>query len=460
MFGKIKHIYFVGIGGAGMSGIAEILLSQGFKVSGSDKRFSETTEHLQSLGAKLFEGHDAAQIDGIDALVYSSAVPLDNPEIVAARKKKIPVIRRAEMLGELMRMKFGISIAGTHGKTTTTSMTGTVLTEGNLDPTIIVGGKLQKLKTNARLGKSQFLVAEADEFDRSFLTLTSSIAVITTLEADHLDCYEDLDDIKSAFVQFANKVPFFGSVIACIDEPSVQDILPRLERRVNTYGISKQADLRATDISYDSGLSTFFVWHKGIKLGKVTIQLPGLHNVKNALAAIMVGLELEMDFDTIRSGIQSFDGVGRRFEIIGERDGALVVDDYAHHPTEIMASLQGAKSGWKRRLIAVFQPHLYSRTRDFYKEFGKSFFDSDMLVVTDVYPARETPIEGVSGELIADAAREYGHRDVHYLADKKDIPKFLETHVHDGDLVITLGAGDIHTFGKTFYHNGNGNGTV
>jgi UDP-N-acetylmuramate--alanine ligase len=450
MFGKIKHIYFVGIGGAGMCGIAEILLNLDFKVSGSDKQLTDTTEYLAKLGAKIYEGHFAENLHDIDAIVYSSAVPMTNPEIVKAKQLKVPIIRRAEMLGELMRMKYGISIAGTHGKTTTTSMTGTILTEGGLDPTIIVGGKLQKLKTNARLGKSQYLVAEADEFDRSFLTLTSSIAVITTLEADHLDCYKDLDDIKKAFVEFANKVPFFGCVVACIDEPSVQDIIPRLARRVVTYGVSKQAILRADDIHYDQGLTTFTVIYNEQKLGQITIHVPGLHNVKNALASCAISLELEMKFEDIKKGLEFYSGVGRRFEIKGKKQDITLVDDYAHHPTEIIATLQGAKSGFSNRIIAVFQPHLYSRTRDFYKEFGKAFFESDILILTDVYPAREQPIEGISGELIANAAREYGHRHVEYVADKTLVPNKLKEITKPGDMVITMGAGDINKFGKSF----------
>lgn len=451
MFGKIKHVYFVGIGGAGMCGIAEILLSLGFNVSGSDKNLTDTTAYLADAGASVYKGHHAENLRDVDALVYSSAVPMTNPEIIEAKKRKIPVIRRAEMLGELMRMKYGISIAGTHGKTTTTSMAGNVLTEGHLDPTIIVGGKLQKLNTNARLGKSKFLIAEADEFDRSFLTLTSSIAVITTLEVDHLDCYEDLDDIKNAFVKFSNQVPFYGVVIACIDETSVQDIIPRLERRVLTYGVSKQADLRAINIDYQKNQTKFNVEYFGEVLGEVTINLPGLHNVKNALASIGIGLELEMKFSDIQRGLKTFDGVGRRFEIVGEKNDIMVVDDYAHHPTEIIASLSGAKAGWKRRIIAIFQPHLYSRTRDFYKEFGKSFFDSDILILTDIYPAREEAIEGVSGELIANAAMQYGHRNVTYIADKTKIVEHLNKIKEKGDIVITMGAGDIFKFGREFY---------
>lgn len=450
MFGKIKNIHFVGIGGAGMSGIAEILINLGYNVSGSDKSKSETIEYLASIGANIFETHDASNVEGTDALVYSVAVPMTNPEIVESKKRKIPVITRAEMLGELMRMKFGISIAGTHGKTTTTSMVGTMMTEAGLDPTIIVGGKLQKLKTNARLGNSQYLVAEADEFDRSFLTLTSSIAVITTLEVDHLDCYEDLDDIKNAFVSFSNKVPFFGTVIACIDEPSVQDILPRLQRKVMTYGVSKQADLRAENLEFFGEYSEFTVVFNEAELGSIRINMPGIHNVKNSLASIGIGLDLGMPFKDIKEGIEAFSGVGRRFEIKGEKNGIILVDDYAHHPTEIQATLQGAKRGWNRRTVAIFQPHLFSRTRDFYKEFGKSFFDSDLLIVTDVFPAREEPIEGVSGEMIAKAAEEYGHRNVHYIKDKTQVVKHLKSVVQKKDMVITMGAGDINKFGLQF----------
>ena len=453
MFSSIKKIHFVGIGGIGMSGIAEILLDQGFAVSGSDKALSEVTERLQSLGAEVFEGHRASNIGkNVDALVYSSAVAPDNPELVEAEKRKIPLIRRAEMLAEVMRLKYGIGIAGTHGKTTTTSMVSLVLMEGGLDPTVIVGGKLSGLGgTNARLGHGEFIVVEADEFDRSFLSITPTIAVMTTLETDHLDCYRDLEDIKGAFIQFANKVPFYGFVVLSLDEPALLDIMPQLRRkRIITYGLNPQADVQAVEIHHKENTSTFSVVDRGNDLGRVTIQVPGKHNVQNSLAAIATGLQLGVPFERVKKGIEQFTGVYRRWEKKGEVDGITVYDDYAHHPTECRATLAGAKSGWRRRVVCVFQPHLYSRTRDFYEEFGKSFLQSDVLVVTDIYPAREEPIQGVTGELIVHAAKRFGHKEVHYVPDKKQVPSELKKIVKSGDLVITMGAGDIWKFGEEF----------
>lgn len=453
MFSSIKKIHFVGIGGIGVSGIAEILLDEGFKVSGSDKGLTEVTAHLQQLGAIVFEGHKAEHIaSDVDALVYSSAVPFDNPEMIEAQRRKIPLIRRAEMLAEVMRLKYGIGIAGTHGKTTTTSMVSLVLMEGGLDPTVIVGGKLSGLGgTNARLGHGDFIVVEADEFDRSFLSITPTIAVLTTLETDHLDCYRDLEDIKGAFIQFANKVPFYGFVVLCLDEPALLDIMPQLnKKKVLTYGLNPQADVQAVDIRHKDNTSTFTVMKEGSELGVVTIQVPGKHNVQNSLAAITVGLELGVSFAKVKEGIEKFSGVYRRWEKKGEVDGMTLYDDYAHHPTECRATLSGAKAGWRRRVVCVFQPHLYSRTRDFYEEFGKSFLLSDVLVVTDVYPAREEPIQGVTGELITNAAKKFGHKDVHYVPDKKTIPAFLKNIVKKGDIVITMGAGDIWKFGEEF----------
>ncbi|MDQ7797973.1 MAG: UDP-N-acetylmuramate--L-alanine ligase [Candidatus Edwardsbacteria bacterium] len=450
MFGKIKKIHFVGIGGIGMSGIAEVLLNLGYTISGSDLKFSEVTEHLQKLGATIVEGHRAENVGQAEVVVTSSAVHDDNPEVKAAREKKIPVIRRAEMLAELMRLKVGIGIAGTHGKTSTTSMIGQVLTQAGLDPTLVIGGKVRYLGSNAKLGTGEYLVAEADEFDRSFLKLAPVIAVITTIEAEHLDCYKDLDEIKNAFVEFANKVPFYGAIIACLDERGVQAIMPRLEKRCITYGLSSQADLQARDLRFD-GMKTSFEVHNGRGLmGTIKLNLPGVHNVKNSLAAIAVGLDMEIPFEVIAQALSEFNGVYRRFEIKGERNGALVIDDYGHHPTEIEATLKAAKDGFSRRVVAVFQPHLYSRTRDFHTEFGGAFFQADVLLVTDVYPAREEPIQGVTGELIAKAAREKGHRNVHYVADKKDIPGQLEKLVKPNDIVITLGAGDIYKYGEEF----------
>jgi UDP-N-acetylmuramate--alanine ligase len=454
MFSSIKKIHFVGIGGIGMSGIAEILLDQGFKVSGSDRALSDVTERLTSLGATVREGHAASNIaDDVDALVYSSAVAQDNPEMIEAQRRKIPIIRRAEMLAEVMRLKYGIGIAGTHGKTTTTSMVSLVLMEGALDPTVIVGGKLNGLGgTNARLGRGDFIVVEADEFDRSFLSITPTVAVLTTLETDHLDCYRDLEDIKGAFIQFASKVPFYGFIVLCLDEPALQDIMPQLsKKKIITYGLNPQSDVQAVDIQHKDNTSTFMVVRGSSELGSVTLQIPGNHNVQNALAAITVGLELGVPFEKVKSGIERFTGVYRRWEKKGETGGIAVYDDYAHHPTECKATLSGVKAGWRRhRVVCVFQPHLYSRTRDFYEEFGKAFLLADVVIVTDVYPAREEPIQGVTGELIVNAAKQYGHKDAHFLPDKKAVPEFLLSMVKANDIVITMGAGDIWKFGEEF----------
>ncbi len=453
MFRSIKKLHFVGIGGIGMSGIAEILLDQGFKVSGSDRALSEVTERLQQLGAVVYEGHRPENVAAdVDTVVYSSAVSSDNPEIIEAVRRKIPVVRRAEMLAEVMRLKYGIGIAGTHGKTTTTSMIGLILMEGGLDPTVVVGGKLSGLGgTNARLGRGEFIVVEADEYDRSFLSITPTIAVLTTLEADHLDCYRDLDDIKNAFVQFASKVPFYGFIVLCLDEPALLDIMPQLsKKKVITYGLTPQADLQAVDVRFKNNNSSFVVIRNGMELGSVTLQVPGTHNVQNALGAMAVGLELDIPFDKIKSAIEKFTGVYRRWEKKGEINNIVVYDDYAHHPTECKATLSGAKSGWRRKVVCVFQPHLYSRTRDFYEEFAKAFLLADVLIVTDVYPAREEPIQGVTGQLIVEAAKRFGHKEAHYVQKKEDVPQVLRSIVKEGDLVVTMGAGDIWKYGEQF----------
>ena len=454
MFSSIKKLHFIGIGGIGMSGIAEILIDQGFNVSGSDKALSDVTERLRLLGATIYEGHKAGNIaDDVDTVVYSSAVAGENPEVQEAIRRKIPVVRRAEMLAEVMRLKYGIGIAGTHGKTTTTSMTSLVLMEGGLDPTVIVGGKLSGLGgTNARLGKGDFIVVEADEFDRSFLSITPTIAILTTLEADHLDCYRDLEDIKGAFIQFATKVPFYGFIVLNLDEPALQDILPQVsKKKIITYGLhSPQADLQAVDIQHKENKTTFTVVRGYEELGQVTLQIPGKHNVQNALAAIAVGLNLGVPFVKAKAGIEKFAGVYRRWEKKGDGNGITVYDDYAHHPTECKATLSGVKSGWRKRVVCVFQPHLFSRTRDFYEEFGKAFLLADVLVVTDVYPAREEPIQGVTGELIINAAKQYGHKGTHYVKDKKEVPGYLKKITKSGDIVITMGAGDIWKYGEQF----------
>ena len=452
VFGKTKHIHMVGIGGIGMSGMAEILLQRGYKVSGSDGAVTDTTKRLKELGATVYKGHKAKHIEGADVVVYTSAVKADeNVETIAAMENRIPTIKRAEMLSELMKMKFGIGVAGTHGKTTTTTMIGHVTQDGNYDPTIIVGGKVHSFdKTNAVVGKGDLIVVEADEFDRTFLRLNPSLAIITNIEAEHLDIYDDLDDVKQAFIDYANKVPFYGAVIVCLDDPNVRSVLPQLEKRVITYGLNPQAQLRAVDIRSDAFTSTFTVVRDGEKLGVVTLKAPGEHNVKNALAAIATGLELNIDFKLIKKGIEHFEGVFRRFQLKYE-NGCLVIDDYAHHPTEVQATLQAARKGWPdRRVVAVFQPHLYSRTQELYKDFGLSFFDAEMLIVTDVYPSREKPIEGVTGKLISDTAEQYGHNNVKYVENKEEITKTLKEVAREGDIIITMGAGDIYRFGEDF----------
>lgn len=453
VFGKTRHIHMVGIGGIGMSGMAEILLQRGFTVTGSDGSRGETTDRLEKLGAKVYLGHDAAHIEGADVVVYTSAVKAaENVETAAALEHGIPVIKRAEMLAELMRMKYGIGIAGTHGKTTTTTMTGHVVQAGSYDPTIIVGGRVHSFdKTNAVVGKGDIVVVEADEFDRTFLRLSPSLAVITNIDIEHMDIYDDETDIKSAFVEFANKVPFYGAVVLCLDDPRLQSIIPEIGRRLITYGFNPQAQLRPLNVRSDRFKNTFRVQFEGEELGEVTVHAPGKHNVHNALAAVGIGLELGIPFERIRDGLGTYSGVFRRFQVKYDDGEILVIDDYAHHPTEVKATLAAAREGWPdRRVIAVFQPHLYSRTRQQYKEFGSSFFDAEKLILTDIYPSREAPIEGVDGKLIADTARAFGHRDVTYVEAKEDLPKALLDTVRPGDMVITMGAGDIYKYGEAF----------
>ncbi|MGF1671244.1 MAG: UDP-N-acetylmuramate--L-alanine ligase [Balneolaceae bacterium] len=449
VFGRTRHIHMVGIGGIGMSGIAEILLQRGYTVTGSDNSTSETTKRLQELGATVHKGHDEKNIEEADVVVYTSAVTADeNVETKAALELQIPVIKRAEMLAELMRMKYGIGIAGTHGKTTTTTMTGHVIQDGLFDPTIIVGGRVHSFdKTNAVVGSGDIIIVEADEFDRTFLRLSPSLAVITNIEAEHLDIYKDLDDVKEAFVQFANKVPFYGVVVICLDDPAVRSILPEIERRTISYGFTPQAQVRAINIQKDGFYSEFTVLYEESILGEIRLRAPGDHNVKNSLAAIATGLEMGMKFEKIKSGLERFEGVYRRFQKKADKNSILVIDDYAHHPTEVQATISAARNGWKeKRIVAVFQPHLYSRTQKMYQEFGLSFFDAEVLVVTDVYPSREKPIEGVNGKLISDTAKKYGHRDVHYVKEKSLLPEKLAEIVRPGDIVITMGAGDIYRY--------------
>ena len=450
MLGRIKKLHFVGIGGIGMSGIAELLLNQGFEISGSDLNCTEITEHLISKGARIAKGHDPELIQGADVVVKSSAVKDENPEVAAALANKIPVIRRAEMLSEIMRMSYGIGIAGTHGKTSTTSMVGSVLSAADLDPTVIVGGKVKNYGSNNLLGSGKHIVVEADEFDRSFLSLSPIIAGITNIEADHLDCYKDLDGIKQAFIEFANKVPFFGSVIACLDDHGVQAVLPHIEKRILTYGLSKQANIRAVDIEMRDFRSFYTAVYNGKELGRISLNVMGTHNILNSLLAIGTGLELDIPFEAIQQGLIEYNGVFRRFEYKGTKSDIIVYDDYAHHPTEIEATLKGVRDSVDNRVITVFQPHLYSRTKDFCEEFGRSFYQSDILLVTPIFPAREKPIAGISGKMIADAAVQSGHKNVHYIDDNDKIIEIMEQYARSGDIIITMGAGNIYRYGEKF----------
>jgi UDP-N-acetylmuramate--alanine ligase len=446
-FASLRRVHFVGIGGAGMSGIAEVLTDYDLEVTGSDLTLSETTERLEKTGVSIFEGHDGSHVEGADLVVLSSAVPKDNVERLAAQRLGIPLVRRAEMLGELMRLKYGIAVAGTHGKTTTTSMIGALLTETGFDPTVIVGGRLRVSGTGARLGRGEYIVAEADEYDRSFLRLMPIIAVITSIDRDHLDTYADLEEIEHAFLSFADKVPFFGQVILCLDDENIQRVLPSLaDHRVVTYGSSPQAQLRSADVEPTAGGSRFRVIHASSgDLGWLELPMPGRHNVHNALAAVAVGLALGLEFEAIAAALRGFAGVHRRFERLGTWRGAHVVDDYAHHPTEVTATLEAAREAYPEAVIhAVFQPHLYSRTRDLHDEFGRALLAADRAWVTDIYPSREQPMAGVTADLVVDAARASGHRHCNLCADWRELEAKLAPTVGEGDLILTLGAGDIY----------------
>lgn len=445
LMGRIRRVHMVGIGGIGMSSIAEVLLRRGFEVTGSDLKKSDVTDHLEAAGAGIFEGHDAGNVEGADVVVYSSAVnPYENAETVEAKRRRIPVINRSVMLAELMRMKYGIGIAGTHGKTTTTTLTGLVVARGGFDPTIVVGGKVAAFGSNAVFGAGDIIVVEADEYDRTFLRLTPAIAVITTIDADHLDTYRDLADICRAFVDFAESVPFFGTVIACLDDPNVQRVLPEIDRPLVTYGLSRQANLRAERLQADGLSMTFDVTDDDEMLGSVTLPLPGEHNVRNALAAIAVGRELSIPFDDIRAALGEFAGIQRRFERLTDDSDVIVVNDYAHHPKEVAATLAAARGAWpERRVIAVFQPHLYSRTRDLAEDFASAFLEADVLVLAPIFGAREEPISGVTSALIADEARRLGHDNVVMTEDRQTVPDTVLGLAASGDVVLVMGAGDI-----------------
>ncbi len=441
--GKIQRIHFVGIGGSGMSGIAEVLLNLGYHVSGSDLKETEVTRRLASLGCEVSYGHRKENVKEIDVVVVSSAVRKGNPEVDIAEQRLIPVIPRAEMLAELMRMKVGIAIAGTHGKTTTTSLISTVLAAGGLDPTVVIGGRLNSIGSNARLGQGEFLVAEADESDGSFLKLMPTIAVVTNIDADHLDHYSGIDEIKEAFLQFLYKIPFFGLAVLCLDHPNIQSLIPKLKKRFTTYGLTTQADYQAKEIVFEGLSTTFDVLHQRKEVGRLKIRMPGLHNVYNSLATVATAFELDIPFRVVQETLREFGGIQRRFQIKGEKNGILVVDDYGHHPVEIMATLKAARTGWEKRVIAVFQPHRYTRTQALFQEFLAAFNDADVLLLTEIYPAGEDPIEGVTAKALFEGIREHGHKGVTFLESKKEMVTHLLAILQPGDLVITLGAGDI-----------------
>jgi UDP-N-acetylmuramate--alanine ligase len=450
MFGKIRKIHFIGIGGIGMSGIAEVLLNLGYQVSGSDLKESEITRRLSELGGTITYGHRRENLADVDVVVTSTAVRADNPEVLEAHRRLIPVIPRAEMLAELMRMKYGIAIAGTHGKTTTTSMVATILTHGGIDPTVVIGGRLDLFESNAKLGQGQFLVAEADESDGSFLKLSPTIAVVTNIDADHLDYYRDLDQIRETFVDFINKVPFYGLAVLCLDDPNIQSLLPRVRKRMTTYGINSQADFSASAIEHAADRTAFTVHYRGKSLGRLGFRMPGRHNVLNALAAVAVGMELDLSFAAIADGFKDFGGVGRRFQIKGESNGIMVVDDYGHHPAEIKATLAAARAGWQKRVVTVFQPHRYSRTKALFEDFVTAFYQADHLVVMDVYAAGEDPIPGVAAADLAAGISGHGHRSCTYAADRPAVLAHLREAVQPGDMVITLGAGNVWQVGEEF----------
>lgn len=443
---KVRHIHFVGIGGIGMSGMAELLLNQGYTVSGSDRQLTEVTDRLAQLGATIYEGHQAEHVENADVVVYSSAVTPDNIEVKTAKEKNIPVIKRAEMLAELMRMKHGIAIAGTHGKTTTTSLTGLVLTEGGFEPTLIIGGIVRAFASNAILGKSEFMVVEADEYDQSFLRLNPTVAVITNVEPEHLECYNDsYEELKEAFISFANKIPFYGAVLVCLDEPGVQEIIPHLKWNVITYGFVPQADLVISDFQQKGFETTFRLTYLGEDMGRFQLHVPGIHNAKNAAAAVGVGLFMNIPVAKIKKALTRFTGVYRRFELKAQKNGITIVDDYAHHPSEIQATLGAARNlQGKGRIIAIFQPHLFSRTQRFMDDFSRAFYQADELVVTDIYPAREQPIPGVHSSVLVEEIQKKGHKSCRYISDFKEIATHIRSIWKPGDLIITLGAGSIN----------------
>ncbi|GAB4301040.1 MAG: UDP-N-acetylmuramate--L-alanine ligase [Myxococcota bacterium] len=441
---KKYHIHFVGAGGIGMSGIAELLINLGYTISGSDIRQNASVKRLEKLGAKIFIGHRAENIGGCDVLVYSSAVTRENPEVRAALDRAIPIIPRAEMLAELMRMKYSVCVGGSHGKTSTSSMLATVLADAGLDPTMIIGGILKSIGSNAKLGKSDYLVAESDESDGSFLKLYPTVAIVTNIDREHIQHYGSMKKLKRAFVEFVNRVPFYGLGVLCFDHPNVQAIIPAVEKRFVTYGFSGQADYRATSVRINGVGSEFSVWYCREKLGDVSLKMMGEHNVLNALAVIAAADEIGVKFESIKRSLASFEGIGRRFEIVAEPKGITIVDDYGHHPSEIKETIKSASRHLKRRIIAVFQPHRYTRTQDLMSRFAKAFDLADIVVVTEIYPAGEKPIRGVTAKALARLIGKRGRSLVEYIASLDDIPPRLLKIVREGDVVITFGAGDVN----------------
>lgn len=449
MFFKPQHLHFVGIGGIGMSGIAEVLLTLGYSVSGSDTKPSTITERLQDLGATIFDEHRAENVEGAHVVVTSSAVKADNPEVTEAHKRKIPVIPRAEMLAELMRLKYGIAVAGAHGKTTTTSIVASILAAAHLDPTFVVGGRVNQAGTTARVGKGEYFVVEADESDRSFLMFAPVVAVVTTIDREHLDQYSSLEDIQSAFTQFVNRVPFYGAAVLCLDEPNVQAIIPNVKRPIITYGTSSQADLLISDIQLQGLGSAFRLTYKGDDLGMFELpHPPGIHNVRNAAAAAAVALYLNVATDLIREGLAKFAGVGRRFDIKGTVNEITVVDDYGHHPAEIRATLEAARVCKFNRLLVLFQPHRYTRTQFLWNDFSRAFNQADMLALIDIYAASEAAIPGITSESLANSIREAGHKNVNYFASMQDAIEFLLREAKPGDAILTIGAGNVSRAGN------------
>jgi UDP-N-acetylmuramate--alanine ligase len=449
MYRKKYHIHFVGIGGIGMSGIAELLLNLGYTVSGSDLKSSDITDRLKSLGGVIYEGHRADQISRADVVVTSSAVSRDNPEVLAAEQASIPVIPRAEMLAELMRLKYSVAVAGAHGKTTTTSMVASVLASGGLDPTVVIGGKLKSIGSNAVLGRGDFIVAEADESDGSFLKYSPAIAVVTNIDREHLDFYKDMDDIKSVFLDFIDRIPFYGLAVLCLDNEPIQDLIPNIKKRYSTYGMSSQADFQIREVEFKKRQCRFDVYSHGRKLGRITLNLPGLHNVYNATASIVVGIELGVPFAAIKKALETIEGVQRRLEIKGEVNDITVVDDYGHHPTEIKSTLEAVAKCWSgRRKVVVFQPHRYTRTRALFDDFTRSFYQCDVLLVLPIYAASEKEIEGVSGRLLCEGIQAHGHKEVVYAAGIEDAVAYLVQNLKPADVLLTLGAGDVYKVGE------------